>query len=85
MEPILSTVNSMPDSILRTVGEHDADISTLKTNIAEIKANQKIILEYITEQKVGKKYIWLFLGVIAGVVAFIKDIVSAVFSHLNFH
>ncbi len=85
MEPILSTVNSMPDSILRTVGEHDADIIILKTDIAEIKVNQKIILEYITEQKVGKKYIWLFLGAIAGVVAFIKDIVSAVSSHLNFH
>lgn len=46
----------------------------MQNDIKEIKDNQKVILEFITEQKAGRKIVWLIFGVMAGLVALTKDV-----------
>lgn len=64
--------------IYQTIGAHNADISSLKKDIEEIKENQKVFVEFVTEQKAGRKYVWLLFASIAGFVSFGKDIVQAI-------
>lgn len=46
----------------------------MQEDIKEIKENQKLILEFITEQKAGRKIVWLIFGAMAGLVALTKDV-----------
>lgn len=46
----------------------------MQEDIKEIKENQKVILEFITEQKAGRKIVWLIFGAMAGLVALTKDV-----------
>ena len=46
----------------------------MQEDIKEIKENQKLILEFITEQKTGRKIVWLIFGAMAGLVALTKDV-----------
>lgn len=48
--------------------------SGMQEDIKEIKENQKVILEFITEQKAGRKIVWLIFGAMAGLVALTKDV-----------
>jgi len=74
----------MENEIYREVGEHKADIASIKSDIQEIKDNQKPLLEFIAEVRAGRRYTWIFLATVAGVATFAKDIISAVFSFLSF-
>lgn len=44
----------------------------MQEDIKEIKENQKVVLEFITEQKAGRKIVWLIFGAMAGLVALTK-------------
>lgn len=68
---------SDPD-IYQALGEHNANISSLKVDIKEIKDNQKTILEFIAEQKTGRKYVWILFGSITGLVTLGRDILSTI-------
>lgn len=48
----------------------------MQNEIKEIKDNQKVILKFITEQKAGRKIVWMLFGAMAGLVALTKDIGS---------
>lgn len=57
------------------------DIAVLKVtnkkmqeDIKEIIDNQKVILEFVAEQKAGRKIVWLIFGAMAGLVALTKDV-----------
>lgn len=47
--------------------------ASLQDDIKEIKENQKIILDFVTEQKAGRKIIWMLFGAAAALVAVAKD------------
>lgn len=64
--------------LYEAIGAHNADIASLKKDIQEIKDNQKVFVEFVTEQKAGRKYVWLIFASIAGLVSFGKDIIGAV-------
>jgi len=73
--------NTSPDPELYSlIGEHKADILSLKKDIQEIKDNQKVFVTFVTEQKAGRKYLWLFFATVAGFVSFGKDLLTTVFS-----
>jgi len=55
----------------------------MQDDIKEIKDNQKVFLEFITEQRAGRKIVWMFFGAMAGLVALAKDI-GSIFTSL-FH
>lgn len=57
--------------------------SGMQEDIKGIKENQKVILKFITEQKAGRKIVWLIFGAMAGLVALTKD-VGAILSNF-FH
>ena len=44
------------NTVFQALGESKAEIIALKEDVREIKENQKVILEFISEQKAGKKY-----------------------------
>jgi len=48
--------------------------SDMQEDIKEIKENQKVILEFVAEQKAGRKIVWLIFGAMAGLVALTKDV-----------
>lgn len=50
--------------------------SGMQEDIKEVKENQKVILEFIAEQKAGRKIVWMLFGAMAGLVALTKDIGS---------
>lgn len=50
--------------------------ANMQEDIKEIKENQKVILEFVTKQKAGRKIVWMFFGAMAGLVALTKDIGS---------
>lgn len=55
----------------------------MQNEIKEIKDNQKVILKFITEQKAGRKIVWMLFGAMAGLVALTKDIGSIFTSFLH--
>lgn len=57
--------------------------SLMQEDIKEIKENQRAILEFISEQKAGRKYAWVFFSAIAGLIAFAKDIGSLLTSFFH--
>lgn len=66
----------MPDSLISTkeeVAVLKVTTDNIKDDINEIKANQKVILEFITEQKTGRKIVWILFGAAATIVAIAKD------------
>jgi len=69
---------SLDPELYQIIGEHKSDITSLKQDIEEIKENQKVFVEFVTEQKAGHKYVWLLFASIAGFVSFGKDIVQAI-------
>lgn len=75
----------MSDELHVVIGEHNADIATLKQDIKEIKENQKAILAFITEQTLGRKYIWMLIGGLAAFFTFAKDILSLVANFFKFN
>ena len=48
----------------------------MQEDIKEIKEHQKVILEFITDQKAGRKIVWMLFGAMAGLVTLTKDIGS---------
>lgn len=74
----------MMETIYRALGENKAEIITLKEDVHEIKETQKVIIEFITEQKAGKKYMWVFFGTIATFITFFKDAISTLSGFLSF-
>lgn len=69
------------EEIYRALGENKADISSLKSDVAEIKDNQKILIEFMAEQKAGRRYVWMLFGAIASIIAFGKNVFQF-FNHL---
>lgn len=53
--------------------------SRIQEDVKELKEQQKAVLDFIAEQKTGRKFVWLFLGIIASLVAVVKDF-GAIFS-----
>lgn len=47
--------------------------SNMQDDIKEIKENQKGILDFIAEQKAGRKIVWILVGAAAGLLAIVKD------------
>lgn len=75
----------MDEKTLETIGSLKADNASIKEDLKELKENQKPMLEFIAEQKAGRKFIWLFFGVIAGIAAFFKDVINAFYNLFNYH
>lgn len=57
--------------------------ANMQDDIKEIKDNQKVILEFVAEQKAGRKVVWMLVGAAAGLLAIIKDF-GSIFTSL-FH
>ena len=72
------------NTVFQALGESKAEIIALKEDVREIKENQKVILEFISEQKAGKKYMWIFFGTIATFITFFKDVISTLSGFLSF-
>lgn len=64
----------MMEQIYKALGENKADISSLKNDVAEIKDSQKVLIEFVVEQKAGRRYVWMFFGAVASIIAFGKDV-----------
>lgn len=86
----------MDTDLYEAIGEHRADIKSIKEELKAIRIKidedtstflkrQDTILEFIAEQKAGRKYILLFLGSVATFAAFFKDIISAASSIFKIH
>ena len=69
---------SMDPELYQIIGEHKADITSLKQDLKEIKDNQKVFIEFVTEQKAGRKYVWIIFASVAGLISFGKDIIAAI-------
>lgn len=69
------------DHTLETIGCLKADNVFIKKDLEELKKNQQLMLDFIAEQKAGRKFVWIFLGAVASLVAFVKDI-GSVFTSL---
>jgi len=70
----------MDERIFEIIGSLEADNVSIKEDLKELRENQKPILEFIAEQKAGRKFIWLFFGVVAGIAAFFKDVTNAFYN-----
>jgi hypothetical protein len=70
--------------LYQVIGAHNSDIASLKKDIQEIKDNQKVFVEFVTEQKAGRKFIWLLFGTLASVATFGKEVLQAISSFLSF-
>lgn len=69
----------MPDDfIYQSLGENKADILSIKNDLKELKENQKLILSFISEQRAGKKFVWIIFGAAAGLLTFVKDFNSLI-------
>lgn len=66
----------MSVELYQAIGTHNADILALKEDIKEIKENQKAMINFINEQKAGRKYIWMIFTSIAAIATFARDIGS---------
>lgn len=60
----------MSDEINRTLGKHDAKISTLESDVKEIKDSVRTILAVLSEAKGGWKTLMLVAGVAGTLGAF---------------
>lgn len=74
----------MMEEIYKALGENKADISSLKNDVAEIKNSQKVFIEFITEQKAGRRYVWMLFGGVASIIAFGKDVFQFINNLLTF-
>ncbi len=74
----------MDSDLYQIIGEHKAEIASLKKSIEEISENQKIFIQFVTEQKAGRKFIWLLFGTLASVATFGKEVLQAISSLLSF-
>lgn len=45
----------------------------MQEDIKEIKDNQKVMLEFVAEQRAGRKVIWMIFGAAAAITAIAKD------------
>ena len=86
----------MDSDLYQAIGEHRADIISIKEELKAIRhkieedtstflKRQDTILEFIAEQKAGRKYILLFLGSVATFAAFFKDLLTAAVSLFKIH
>lgn len=55
----------------------------IQEDIKELKEQQKTVLTFIAEQKTGRKFVWLFLGAVASIVAVVKDFGSIFSSYFH--
>lgn len=72
------------NTVFQALGESKAEIIALKEDVREIKENQKVFLEFISEQKAGKKYMWILFGTIATFITFFKDVISTLSGFFSF-
>lgn len=72
------------EEIYEALGENKAEISSLKSDVTEIKNNQKVIIEFIVEQKAGRRYVWMLFGAVASIIAFGKDVFQFINNLLTF-
>lgn len=78
----------METELIEIVGESKAKIASMEEDIKEIKENQKVILQFITEQKVGKRFVWALFAFVAAIVALLNDFLSSIpklFTFKGFH
>ena len=61
----------MSEQLQRDVGRHDAEISALKSDMAEVRKDVKEILQTLSEAKGGWKTLLLVAGVAGSVGAFV--------------
>jgi hypothetical protein len=64
--------------LIEIIGESKAKISSMEERLQNIEKDQKVILEFIAEQKVGKRFIWAFLAVVGTIFAVLNDFISAI-------
>jgi hypothetical protein len=60
------------------LGQHEADIKSLKEDVRLLVENQTKVMEFIAKQEGGRKYIWAVFGAIGAIAAFMIQIVSFV-------
>ena len=68
----------MYTDLIEIIGESKAKISNMEEKLQHIEEDQKVILEFISEQKAGKRFIWAFLAVVGTIFAVLNDFISAI-------
>jgi len=66
----------MEGEIHEAIGEHRADIAVIKVTLTKVETNQEKMMEFINEQKAGRKYVWIFLGSVAAIATFARDFLN---------